>query len=309
VGLGLAISRQLCERMGGTLVSGTSPAGGARFVASFPASAAGSASGIEHYGSDDAPARLDRSFAKRHPLDVLVIDDMEPAREFLRAVLSALGYDAAIAGSAEDAFRRVEERRFGLVLVDIQMPGVDGWAAARGLRARLGPEPCLVALTANALANDSRLLEQVGFDGFAQKPLRIGELMTLLRRAHARGGVPQSEFDGERWRELAAVAVAEGETLLDRMRRRVLDALPEARRRLAAAREGRTAAELVRALHDLHGLLSLLGATRAAASMGRAERAAESGSLDAETWQEIEQRLDAVVAELTLPRPRTGPRD
>jgi PAS domain S-box-containing protein len=309
VGLGLAISRQLCERMGGTLTGGTSPTGGARFVASFPASAAGAASGIEHYGADDTPARLDRSFAQHHPLAVLVIDDMEPAREFLRAALAALGYDAAIAASAEDAFRRVEERRFGLVLVDIQMPGVDGWAAARGLRARLGPEPCLIALTANALANDSRLLEQVGFDGFALKPLRIRELMALLRRAHARGTTRESEFDSERWRELGAVAVTEGESLLDRMRRRVLAALPEARRRLAAARAEPTAAELVRALHDLHGLLALLGATRAAATMARAEHAAERGSVDPGTWQEIDQRLDAVIAELTQARSRTGPRD
>jgi PAS domain S-box-containing protein len=301
VGLGLAISRQLCERMGGSLVSGRSPGGGARFVATFPACAQGrGASSIEHFTADDAPAPLDRTFSERHPLTVLVIDDMEPAREFLHAALLALGYDAALAASAKDGFRQVEARRFGLVLVDIQMPGVDGWAAARGLRKRLGPEPYVVALTANALANDARLLQNVGFDGFAQKPLRFRELMALLRRAHARTAArePPSEFDTERWRELAAVALGAGESLLDRMRRRVEAALPDARRRLDAARAGSDGAELGRALHDMHGLLSLLGATRAAQSAGRAERAAEHDSLDAALWAELEARLDAVSAEL-----------
>jgi two-component system, sensor histidine kinase len=308
VGLGLAISRQLCERMGGSLVSAKSPAGGARFIASFPSRAHGrGASSIDHFTAEDAPAPLERSFATRHPLEVLVIDDMEPARELLHAALLALGYEAVLATSAEDGFRRVEARRFGLVLVDIQMPGVDGWAAARGLRARLGPEPYVVALTANALANDARLLQNVGFDGFAQKPLRFRELMALLRRAHARAASQlPSEFEAGRWRELAALAVGPGESLLDRMRRRVEAALPEARQRLDAAYARRDGAELGRVLHDVHGLLSLLGATRAAECAGRAEQAAERAALDAASWAELEARLDAVGAELAR-QPSTGP--
>lgn len=301
VGLGLAISRQLCERMGGSLAGGQSPAGGARFVASFPARAVGrGASGLGHFPESEAPARPDRSFASRHPLEVLIIDDMDAAREFMHAALLALGYDAALASSAEEGFRQVEARHFGLVLVDIQMPGVDGWAAARGLRARLGPAPFVVALTANALANDAPLLEKVGFDGFVQKPLRFRELMALLRRAHERGvaSQPASEFDADRWRELDAVTVGSGESLLARMRARVEAALPEARRRLRAAVDTGDGAELRRALHDLHGLLSLLGASRAAECAGRAERDAEGGSLDEALRSELYERLDAVSGEL-----------
>jgi PAS domain S-box-containing protein len=305
VGLGLAISRQLCERMGGSLSSGRSPSGGARFVASFPARASGLGStALSPFELDTAPAPLEPSFASEHPIAILVIDDVEPAREFMQAALGALGYEATLAASAEEAFRLAEARFFDLVLVDIQMPGIDGWDAARGLRARLGPEPFLVALTANALANDAPLLRTVGFDAFVQKPLRIRELLALLRRAyeHAAHAALPSEFDPERWRELAAVNVAPGESLLKRMQKRVEAALPELRQRLARARASSDAAELARTLHDLQGLLALLGATRASACMRDAERRVsdEGGpaSLDATTWAELEARLAAVSAEL-----------
>jgi PAS domain S-box-containing protein len=305
VGLGLAISRQLCERMGGTLASAQGPSGGARFVATFPLHVEGHApSAVERFQADEAPAQLNRSFAQRHPLTVLVIDDMQPAREFMHAALYTLGYDAELAASAEEGYRLVEAQAFGLVLVDIQMPNIDGWAAARGLRARLGPLPFLVALTANALANDSALLEQAGFDGFAQKPLRIRELLALLRRAHERvAGARVSEFDAERWRELASIVTADGTSLLVRMRRRVESALPEVRARSIAARASGQASELGRALHELHGLFSLLGATRAAECAGRAERLLEQEGLAAVPFEELETRLDAVVAELARPLP------
>jgi len=291
--------------MGGSLVSAASPSGGARFVATFPARAAGVGSAaLEPFEPDAAPAPLSRTFSAQHPLNILVIDDIEPAREFMQAALGALGYEAMLAASAEGAFRLADARFFDLVLVDLQMPGVDGWEAARGLRARLGPEPFLVALTANALANDAPLLRTVGFDAFAQKPLRFRELQALLRRAHERASRAElpSEFDAERWRELATLSVGPGESLLRRMQQRVEGALPELRQRLMAARAAADTGELARALHDLHGLLALLGATRAAACVRDAERRvteeAHADSLDVATWTELDARLDAVSAEL-----------
>jgi len=303
VGLGLAISRQLCERMGGSLVSGVSPSGGARLIATFPAASAGrGADAIEGFGAAAAAEPVSAAFAARHPLAVLVIDDNAPAREFMHAALGALGYDAALAASAEDGYRLVEARRFGLVLVDIQMPGIDGWAAARGLRTRIGPGPFIVALTATALANDAASLASVGFDGFLQKPLRFRELQALLRRAHERNGsAGESEFDEERWRELGAVLLGDGQTLLGRMQQRVLGALPDARGRVLEAHARGDEPELGRALHDLRGLLALIGARRAATVVGRAEEAVASGQLDASTWSEVQTRIEAVDAELRRP--------
>jgi CheY-like chemotaxis protein len=279
-------------------------------VATFPARAPGVGSAaLGPFEPEAAPAPLNRSFSKQHPLAILVIDDVEPAREFMQAALGALGYEAALAASAQEAFGLADARFFELVLVDIQMPGIDGWEAARGLRARLGPKPFLVALTANALANDAPVLRTVGFDAFAQKPMRFRELQALLRRAHERAAraEPASEFDAERWRELAALSVAPGESLLGRMQKRVEGALPELRRRLLEARAAADAGELARSLHDLHGLLALIGATRASACVRDAERRVTeqpgTDGLDAAAWMEVEARLDAVSAELARQTP------
>jgi PAS domain S-box-containing protein len=307
VGLGLAISRQLCERMGGSLERGTAPAQGARLVACFPERAAGvSATHVEHFEHDEPPTLVSRSFATRHPLAILVVDDMPPAREFLQAALAALGYEPACATSAAEAFQRAGAQSYDLVLVDLQMPEIDGWSAAQGLRARLGSRPYMVALTANALAKGDARLGAAGFDGFAQKPLRLRELQELLTRAHARTGdvSEQGELDAERFRELGELRARDGESLLARMCDRVLGALPEARARAQAAYAAAAGGpELARALHDLRGLLLLIGARRVAELLGRAEQAAELGPLDADLWAELQRRLQAVSTELCRRRP------
>jgi PAS domain S-box-containing protein len=311
VGLGLAISRQLCERMGGSLERGAAPAQGARLVACFPDHAPGaSLTQVEHFEHDEPPTLVSRSFATRHPLAILVVDDMRPAREFLEAALVALGYEPGCAGSGAEAFERVSAQSYDLVLVDLQMPEIDGWSAARGLRDRLGSRPFIVALTANALAKGDARLGQAGFDGFAQKPLRLRELQALLIRAHARSGDRfrdgvenggGSELDADRLAELGELRARDGESLLARMCDRVLGALPDARARAQAAASG---PELARALHDLRGLLSLIGARSAAELLGRAEQAAEElGQLDPAVWTELQRRLEAVHRELRRRRP------
>jgi two-component system, sensor histidine kinase len=302
VGLGLAISRQLCERMGGALVAGRSPThGGARFVASFPARVSGDTrERVEHFVPNGKSTRLDPAFASRYPLGVLVVDDMPAARDFMQAALRAAGYDAAIAASAEEGLRLAQARAPDLVLLDIHMPEIDGWSAAKRLRGILGPGPLLVALTANALANDDEQLRAAGFDGFAQKPLHVPELLTLLQRTHERLGARPlgSELDAARWRELAELDLG-GESLLDRMLARVLEALPEALARAEAARMTGEYPELARALHDLHGLCSLIGATRAAERLARCEQAAERRDLPEVEWNALERHLEVLSSELT----------
>lgn len=298
VGLGLAICRRLCERMGGALESARSPAGGARLCAVIPRRALG-ANGphIEHFKPELAASPLSPQFAAQHPLSILVVDDTLSAREFMQAALRALGYEPDVAASAEAAVERAAARSYGLVLLDIQMPGADGWAAARRLRARLGASAFLAALTADTLASDVARLTDAGFDGFARKPLGLRELQALLRRAYQRsGGGPMtaapapspSTFDTERWRELCAISAGASETAFDRMRRRVLESLPELLSRGRAARAARDRAELAKALHDLVGLFALIGAVPAAALARSLEDRAGRDELAENAWQELE---------------------
>ncbi len=297
VGLGLAISHQFCTRMGGSLEPSTSPLGGARLMVRLPLSAASDAHQVAHFDESAVPLQVSGEFARRHPLSVLVVDDVEALRTFLGEALRALGYQPQLAAGADEAFALAEEHTIDLALVDIQMPGVDGWGAARGLRARLGEGAYLVALTAQSSADDADRLERAGFDGYANKPMRMGTLQALLQRAHARRvrlGAAESGASGEvgtatddsltddslfnasRWQEMRQIRTQSGGTLLELMQSRVATALPEVLQRIDVANETEDPAALRRAVHDAGGLFALIGARQA---QHLAERCEEQGAL------------------------------
>jgi CheY-like chemotaxis protein len=305
--------------MGGRLESGQSPYGGARLVAVIPLHVAGS--GGEHIDAPElepASVSLDPEFAGRRPLRILAIDDTLAAREFMQAALSALGYIPALAASAEDALALARAGEYDLIFVDLQLPGMDGFAAAAQLRSLLGVRPFLVALSANALANDAERLNAAGFEGFVRKPLSLRALPALLERAyersqHAAAGSsagataleepPETIFDADRWLELRSIPTGSGQTLLDKMSARVLADLPELHRRCKEARSSADGAELTRALHDIAGVMFLIGARRAAERARECELAAKRGDLSGSPWAELEAELRRVQRGL-LERPR-----
>lgn len=302
VGLGLALSRQLCVRMGGSLEASASELGGARLVVTLPLASKSSARGVAHFEPSDVRSMLTTSFAQQHPLAVIVIDDVEPAREFLVAALRALGYAPYAADSADEAFKIVERQPVDLALVDIQMPEVDGWTTARGLRARLGDEPYIVALTAQSSADDATLLTTAGFDGFAGKPIKMAALQELLVQASQRRRrltkTEESVFDPVRFTELAGITTATGESLLQVMCKRVADALPDVKRRIQAASKGQDRVLLNRAIHEGNGLFGLIGATEARALFDECERQSEQQLLAPHVVKRLLKATDVVLTEL-----------
>ncbi len=263
VGLGLAISRQFCERMGGELEASRSPLGGARLTVRLPLCAIGQVGRVAHFG-ESVSEDVSVEFAARYPLSVLVVDDVEALRVFLGEALRALGYRPTLAASADEAFVVAEQQHVDLALVDIQMPEVDGWAAARGLRARLGEHAYLVALTAQSSADDEVRLRQAGFDGYASKPLRMAALQGVLQRGHEHAWRASEElFDTSRWKEMREIRTQDGGDLLELMQRRVRSSLPEVLHRVERASAEQDVAALTRALHDANGLFGLIGARTA----------------------------------------------
>lgn len=234
------------------------------------------------------------------------MDDVRAAREFLRDALRALGYDPAVADSADEAFRVAEQLAPNLVLVDLHMPEVDGWAAARGLRARMREHTFLVALSADVLADNTPRLREAGFDGFSKKPLDMRELQALLVRAHEHclrhksDAGREAAIDRSRWEELRAIEVGSGRTLLDRMRERVAEDLPEAVARAERATDSGELEALARALHDIHGLLSLIGASRACSVAQRCEAKFDGGRgrLEEGLWRALLESVREVLARL-----------
>lgn len=197
-GLGLAISRRLVELMGGRLGVTNLEEGGASFWFELPLPRAPYASGR----LDDSPL-LPRSRGEQ----VLVVDDNHINREVARAMLVGLGYHVVAVDSGQAALEWCESHHdIVLVLLDLRMPGVDGFAVARHWRALERREKrvpsLIVAMTANVEAGERARCLAVGMNDFLSKPMRRQQLANMLGRWQAAGiGLGEWQSGAETRRE------------------------------------------------------------------------------------------------------------
>jgi two-component system, cell cycle response regulator DivK len=114
---------------------------------------------------------------------ILVVEDNARNMKLVRDVLEASGYRTLEASTGEDAVELALAHAPALVLMDVQLPGIDGVAALAQLRAdgRTAAIP-VVALTAQAMQDDRERFLDVGFDGYLSKPVGIAELVDTVRR-------------------------------------------------------------------------------------------------------------------------------
>ncbi|WP_372867044.1 response regulator, partial [Pseudomonas sp.] len=130
------------------------------------------------------PQGIDEQMARRVPLRILLVDDNATNRKLGGMVLGRLGYTADFAENGEQALQALQRQAYDLVLMDVEMPVMDGLQATRQIRQRseLG-RPYIVAVTANALVGDSERCRAAGMDDYLSKPLRPNELVGCLGKA------------------------------------------------------------------------------------------------------------------------------
>ena len=126
--------------------------------------------------------------ADEHPLRILLVEDNAMNRRLATILLDRMGYTADVATNGLEAIEALERGTYDVVLMDIQMPELDGLEATRRIRARWpdGARPRIVALTANAMAEDRAATVEAGMDGYLSKPIRPDELTEALRRTERR---------------------------------------------------------------------------------------------------------------------------
>ena len=117
---------------------------------------------------------------------ILLIEDNVDARDALRVLLELDGYDVEAAGDGPEGLEIARAKMPAVALIDIGLPGIDGYEVARRLRSLTGPRCYLVALTGYSDPEDRRRAEEAGFDAHVVKPVDPDELTRLL----ARLGVP-----------------------------------------------------------------------------------------------------------------------
>jgi two-component system cell cycle response regulator DivK len=114
---------------------------------------------------------------------ILVVEDNDKNMKLFRDVLHATGYDTLEATTGEDALELARTRAVGLVLMDVQLPGIDGVEALERLRddERTASIPVL-AVTAQAMFGDEQRFLDAGFDGYLSKPVDIAELIAVVKK-------------------------------------------------------------------------------------------------------------------------------
>jgi Response regulator containing a CheY-like receiver domain and an HD-GYP domain len=115
---------------------------------------------------------------------ILIIEDNEKNLKLVRDVLQVKGYATVEATSAEDGIRLAVERTPDLILMDIQLPGMNGIDALRVLRADPSTATTpVIAVTASVMQQDRNLITDAGFDGYVSKPINLKEFLEAVRGA------------------------------------------------------------------------------------------------------------------------------
>jgi CheY-like chemotaxis protein len=129
--------------------------------------------------SDAAPTA--RPAAISQGTSVLLVEDNEPNRRVVRLMLAELGLQADEAAGGMEAVERAAQRRYDIILMDVQMPDLDGLETTRRIRAReRDHRATIVALTANVFESDEARCRDAGMDGYLQKPMRLDALRDAL---------------------------------------------------------------------------------------------------------------------------------
>ena len=290
-GLGLAICKQLVEMMGGAIGVHSREGRGSTFW--FNAVFDGvlpcqqhSASEFREGGLPEDAGTVPAGRAAR----ILVAEDNATNREVMLAQLQKLGYQAGAAADGAEAVDAVHRGDYGLVLMDCQMPGMDGFEATRRIRRSVHSGIPIVAITADAMPADRDRCLDGGMDDYLAKPVELARLADVLARwlpaPDAGGAVPTpGEPAGEQ-----AQAVFNDEALLRRLMgdrqlaaillkgflRDVPFQLEHLRRRLAAADAGGARSQA----HALKGAAATAAADGLHALALAMERAGRDGQLD-----------------------------
>jgi signal transduction histidine kinase/CheY-like chemotaxis protein len=176
-GLGLAISSRLCALMGGTIAVKSELGAGTRFTVRIPFErTVGEGSGVRplpQRAPDPERARAGR---------VLVVEDNAVNRKVALHFCRKLGFEPEMAECGQEALEKTRDAWYDVLLLDCQMPDIDGLTVCRTIRDRPGSQPIIIALTASAMPGDREQCLAAGMNDYLTKPIALAALRSTLDR-------------------------------------------------------------------------------------------------------------------------------
>jgi signal transduction histidine kinase/DNA-binding NarL/FixJ family response regulator len=289
-GLGLAICRNLVGMMGGRIWVESALGHGSRFhftarlgrPATVPVAAPPDRPGVE----PDRHRRVGR------PLRVLVAEDNSVNQTLAVRFLERQGHAAFVVENGMAALEAIDREQFDLILMDVQMPGLDGLEATRRIREReqqRGGHVLIVAMTAHALKGDRERCLAAGMDGYLAKPITAAALAAEIARAVGDSPGERPPLDIA----TAAARVDGDEALLRELAAAFVQDAPRQLAEIRSALQDGQARGLERAAHRLKGAASAIGAGTVEALAGQLEQLGRDARLDA-----APALVDALAAQL-----------
>jgi PAS domain S-box-containing protein len=245
--------------------------------------------------SDAATSALERNLAERHPLRILLAEDNPVNQKVMLRQLEQLGYEADAVADGREVLDALKRQPYDVVLMDVQMPEIDGLEATRRIRERHDDDdeerPRLIAMTAAASKTARQECFEAGIDDYVSKPVSIEALTNALEASTPRDdippdteplredGLPSAAFNLRHVRDLTGGDPAFERELLETF----MEDTPEHLDDLREAYRGEKASVLRQAAHALRSTSRTLGAERLADVCERLERRGEDATFDAET--------------------------
>lgn len=123
-----------------------------------------------------------QAIAEKRSLSILLAEDNLVNQKIIVYMLTKLGYEPAVVNNGVEAVTAISSKNYDLVLMDVQMPEMDGLAATGIIRRKTGAQPFIIAMTANSMQGDKEECMVAGMDDYISKPITMDDLKLLLKK-------------------------------------------------------------------------------------------------------------------------------